>query len=64
MGTGDHLREVDENRLLVHVDHDVEFVEIAVNDAVVGQLHQQVHQFVVQRCSIFQFSYLASFFLD
>ncbi len=36
MRTGYHLWEIDENRFIVIVDHDIELVEIAVDDTMIG----------------------------
>ena len=49
---GDHLREVVHRHVVVAVEHEVELVEVAVNEAVVGQLHDQLHALLVQRRSI------------
>ena len=48
MGCRHHLWEINDDWLLVIIDHDVELVEVTVDDAVIGELQQQVHQFVVQ----------------
>ena len=44
-----NLRKVDDDGISVVGDHDVELVEVAVNDAVVGELQQKVDESVVQR---------------
>ena len=40
MASRNHLREIDQNGFLVFVNHDVEFVEIAVDHTVIGQFQQ------------------------
>lgn len=52
MRRGHHLREVDDDGMAVVVDHDVELVEVAVDDAAVAQAHHQRHQLVVQRLRV------------
>ena len=47
-----YLWKVDDDWLSVVRDHDVELVEVAVNDSVIGKLQQQVHQLGVQLASI------------
>ena len=47
-----YLWKVDDDWLSVVRDHDVELVEVAVNDSVIGKLEQQVHQLGVQLASI------------
>ena len=47
-----YLWKVDDDWLPVVRDHDVELVEVAVNDSVIGKLQQQVHQLGVQLTSI------------
>ena len=39
MRRGDHLREVDERDLVVVADHQIELVEVGMDEAVVGQMH-------------------------
>ena len=48
VGHGDHLGEIDDDGIGLVVDHDVELIEVAVDDTVVGELQQQRHQFVIQ----------------
>ena len=47
-----NLRKVDDDGISVVGDHDVELVEVAVNDALVGELQQKVDESVVQRTRI------------
>jgi hypothetical protein len=47
-----YLRKINDDRLSVVVDHYVELVVVAVDDAVVCELQQEVHQFVVQNADI------------
>ena len=47
-----NLRKVDDDGISVVGEHDVELVEVAVNDAVVGELQQKVDESVVQRTRI------------
>jgi 2-keto-4-pentenoate hydratase len=42
----DHLREVDHRDVLLLVHQQVELVEVAVDEAVLGHPHNQVHQLV------------------
>ncbi len=56
MAGGNHLWEIDQNWFLVIVDHDVELIKIAVDDTVVCQFQQQIHQFFKQSACIVQFS--------
>ena len=60
MRAGHHLREVYEDGLLVITDHDVELVEVAVDDSMVSQLDKQAHQFVVQGSWVAHFAQLTS----
>lgn len=48
MRGGDHLREIDDDGMVVLIDHDVELVEVSMNHTTVAQAHYQVHQLVVQ----------------
>lgn len=50
---GDHLWEVDNDGFPLFRDHDVELVEVTVNDSVVSQPHNEVHEVVVQTFHIF-----------
>jgi hypothetical protein len=43
-----YLWEIDYDWLAIVGDHDVEFVEVAVNDSVIGKLQDQIHQLRVQ----------------
>lgn len=52
VGGGDHLREVDDDWLVVRSDHDVELVEVSVDDSVAGQLDDQVHEVVVETLNV------------
>lgn len=47
-----HLGEIDDDGATLLVDHDVELVEVAVDDAAIAQAYDEVHQFVVQRLRI------------
>ena len=38
VGHGDHLGEIDDDGIGLVVDHDVELIEVAVDDTVVGEL--------------------------
>ncbi len=46
---GYHLRKVNDDRVSVVCDHDVKLVKISVNDPVVRELQQKVHEAVVQK---------------
>ena len=48
MRDGNHLRKVDDGRLVFVADENVEFVKVAVNQAVVTEFHNQRHQFAVK----------------
>lgn len=49
MSRADHLRKINHDRLEVTVlDHDVEFVEIAVDQAGVGEADDEFHQLAVE----------------
>lgn len=52
MASGYHLREVDDNRLALIRDHDVELVEVSVDHSVAAQAHDQIHQVIVQSFNI------------
>ena len=56
MGTGDHLGEINQNRFLVIINHDIELVEIAVDDTVISQFQHQIHQLFVNSAGVAQFS--------
>lgn len=43
VASGYHLREVDDNRLALIRDHDVELVEVSVDHSVATQAHDQIH---------------------
>ena len=52
---GHHLGKVDDNRVTILADHDVELVVVSVDDPVVGELEQQVHQLAVEGWSVLHF---------
>ena len=47
---GHHLREIDESDLVGVVDHQIELVEVTVDQPVARQPQYQVHQLVVNLC--------------
>lgn len=55
-----HLREVNNDGLVLVSDHDVELIEVAMNDAVVSELHDQVHKIAVQLTRVFEIFNLVS----
>lgn len=52
MRGGHHLGKVDHGDVIVVVEHEVELVEISVDEPVVGQLDDQFHDLIVQSRSI------------
>lgn len=59
MRRGDHLREVNERWTVLFIEHEVELVEISMNEATIGQMNNQVHQVVVEQRRILQGVHLA-----
>lgn len=55
-----HLRKVNQRRHLLVVDHQVELVEIAVNQTVLGDAHNQIHQLVVEARRMLQVPHLGA----
>ena len=49
--SGNHLWEVVHRDVIVAVQHQVELIEVTMNETVVRQLHYQLHTLVIQsRC--------------
>lgn len=54
-----HLGEVNQYRPVLIVHHEVELIEVAMNDSMVGQLYNQVHQITVELRDISDFMHIA-----
>ena len=55
---GHHLWEVDQRHMILVVDHQVELVEVAVDQAVIGQFDQQLHELVEEGGRVVQLPHL------
>lgn len=60
MWRGDHLRKVDHCDVVFVIQHEVELIEISMDEAVIGQFHDQIHNFTIQGSWIFHFMHLTS----
>lgn len=47
MAGRNHLREVNDDWLVVIINHDVEFIKISMDDSAVAQPDYQAHEFFV-----------------
>ena len=47
MRRGDHLREIDDSDLFIFIDHEIELVEITVDQAVLGEANDHLNELVV-----------------
>ena len=54
MGRGNHLGEVDHGHMVGVVQHQVELVEVSVDEAVIGQLDDELHDLAVETGRILQ----------
>jgi hypothetical protein len=55
MPDADHLREINHRRLIIFFpNHDVEFVEITVNETDVGHSDDEMHEFGVEDGGVVQ----------
>jgi hypothetical protein len=55
---GDHLGKVNESYLVLIVQDYIELIEVAVNETVVAQVNNQIHDVVEHLLMIGQFVYL------
>ena len=49
---GDHLREIDHGDFLVLTDHEIELVEVAMDEAVLRELNDELNQAMVDLLSV------------
>ena len=54
-----HLWKIDHDGFVVGGDHDVKFIEIAVNDTVARQFDNQVHEIIIQTFHVRNLVYVA-----
>lgn len=60
MRCGNHLWEINQNWLGCIGDHNVEFVEITVDDSRIAQSNNQIHQVIIKPFHVVHFIYLCS----
>ena len=58
MWRGQHLREVDQCYVVLVIQHEVELIKVAVNQAVIAQFDYELHELTVQGWWILQLMYL------
>ena len=57
---GHHLGEVNDCRVVLRVEEDVELVEVAMNEPVPSQLHYQLHQLAVHHGGLVKMVHLTT----
>ena len=58
MWGGHHLREVDHCYVVLVIQHEVELVEVSMNQAMIGQFDYELHELAVQARWILKFMHL------
>lgn len=58
MRSGHHLREVNHCYVVLVIQHKVELVKISMNQAMIGQFDNKLHEFTVQAWWILQLVHL------
>ena len=58
MGRAHHLREINKSHLVAIAEYEIELVEIAMYETVVAQVHNQIHDVVVDLLNISDLVYL------